>query len=165
MCYFELSIMTDKNEISAAQRFEDFLRSHKKRLTPERFKILDVALAMGQHFGAEELYRKLEENAFHVSRVTVYSTLALLCEAGILSDESFGKRKKQYERNQRNHIHLICRNCGKIREVHDPEIMHQLSLRRYGSFSPQKVSIEIFGLCGNCARKSRKLIKSNKNSR
>lgn len=156
--------MSKKPDQSARARFESFLRSLGKRLTPERFKILDIALQMGQHFTADELYAKLELLSFHVSRVTVYSTLNLLCDAGILSEESFGKRKKQYELNQRNHIHLICRSCGKIREVDDPQIMHQFALRRYGSFNPQKVSIEIFGLCGNCFRKNRKLANTKNNT-
>ena len=140
----------------ASARFVEFLKSRRMRKTPERFTILETACRLGRHFDAEELYEQLEHDAYHVSRVTVYSTLDLLCEAGILSCERFGGRLGRYEFNDTSHIHLVCTGCGKIREVADPEIMRQLTLRRYGSFVPSKISIDIFGLCGNCSRQSRK---------
>ena len=65
-------------------QFEAFIKSRNKRQTQERYKILDKIVERGSHFDIDDLYTDLE-STYHVSRATVYNTVNLLCESGILN--------------------------------------------------------------------------------
>lgn len=132
------------------------------RKTQERFVILDAVCSMKGHFDAETLYRQLEQQSYHVSIATVYNTLELLRLAGIVGSHSYSGRQAKYELLDAGHIHLVCSQCGKVREVHDAELTRLISLRRFGSFTPGNFTIDIFGICASCARMNRKNINHKK---
>ena len=151
------------NDIALRSRFEAYLASKGMRKTQERFVILEAACAMGGHFDADTLHRRLEADTYHVSLATVYNTLELLRRAGILACHTFKSRQSQYEfaDADEGHMHLVCSQCGKVREVPDAELSQAIAQRRFGSFSATSFSIEIFGICASCVRQNRK----NKNNK
>ena len=90
-----------------------------------------------------------------MSRATVYNTLELLCEAGILNRHLFATNQARYEVARGSHLHLICRRCGAIREVDEPDLTSRLLSEPYGDFIPEYSSTIVYGICGECQAKSR----------
>lgn len=133
--------------------FTDFLRERHLRKTPERYAILEKASGLSAHFDVDQLYNALEEEGYHVSRATVYNTLEILCEAGILNRHIFATNQARYEMARGSHLHLICRKCGKIREVGDSSLLTRLISENYEGFYPEYSSSSVYGLCAQCSDK------------
>lgn len=153
--FVKLMIEQDTHK-EATEKFTRFLKSKKLRKTPERFAILDKILEMQIHFGVEDVYRALETDAYHVSLATVYNTIDLLTECGLLHKHQFDSHQAQYEVSAGNHFHLICTQCGKIKEMKNDEFIRQLTMRRYTAFQPTYLSANLYGLCSACIRHNKK---------
>lgn len=130
--------------------FTQFLNSRKLRKTPERFAILHKALEINSHFEVDMLHLAIEKDGYHVSRATVYNTVLLLEEAGILRKNAFGGGSSIYEVARDNHIHLVCKRCGKIREIDNKHIESEVLHLKTEGFYPANFAITIFGLCSDC---------------
>lgn len=144
--------------ISAVKNFNRYIERKHLRKTPERFAILKKAWQLGRHFAVEELHMALESDSYHVSRATVYNTMELLVDCGVIARHQFGSGESVYEPVGRSHIHLVCTHCGKVREADDKDGLLQqlLSQRRYAGFEPAYYSTSIFGICSQCSRRFRK---------
>lgn len=104
--------------------FEDFLRQRKLSWTGQRKMILDVFLSLDGHIQFESLYKKVQERDSSVGVATIYRTMNLLVDCGLVEAHSFQNGKKTYERlfRVRHHDHLICTSCGKTIEFEHPLI-------------------------------------------
>lgn len=136
----------------AQEQFTKYLKREKHRITPERFEVLEYALDYDGHFGADELYIEMKNYKSNVSRATVYNTLELLANCDLLAKRHFGENKTRYESsfNRKNHDHLICVNCGKIKEFNTPKmdkIIEEISKEM--GFKSSGYSFNIFGKCTN----------------
>ncbi|MBD5233069.1 MAG: transcriptional repressor [Bacteroidales bacterium] len=155
---------------SSPQILREYLRSHGKRCTPERFMILEAAERMQRHFTVDSLCNELIEEGRHVATATVYSTLQLLVECGLVKRLRIEENQSTYyEADPGNHLHLICTTCGKIKDVRDPALDDLIRARRFTAFSPSTFSLSVYGVCSSCTRKRRKsntlkTNQSNKNS-
>jgi Fur family ferric uptake transcriptional regulator len=137
----------------AEELFSRFLEKKDLKLTSQRRTILRQAIQTPGHFSAEELLKFSKKQDPTVSKATVYRTLALLKESGILEEHDFGEDKSFYERAQgrRHHDHLICVKCGKIIEFeNDPIERLQDSEAKRHSFKIVYHSLKIFGFCKSC---------------
>lgn len=148
----------DKSYYIARTKLAEYLDSKRLRRTPERFAILEVVFSHNDHFGIEALYDEMEERSYHVSRSTIYNTIELFIECGLVRKHQFGSNQAVYEKviSSGNHHHLICTECGKIKEVKDVDLMTYISGRRYGSFSVSYISLYVYGVCSTCQRKKRR---------
>lgn len=147
-------MQTQQSEIQLLRsQLTDFLHSHHLRKTPERYAILEKAVELSAHFGVDQLYNAMETAGYHVSRATVYNTLELLCQAGILNRHIFATNQARYEVARGSHLHLICRQCGKIREVDEPELTSRLLTDAYDRFQPEYSSTIVYGICSDCLSK------------
>lgn len=139
---------------------EKFMEQKKMRRTPERYKVLDQAIEMTTHFKVDDLCEQLNANSFHVSKATVYNTVQLLVEAGILRRHRFAGQPSQYEivveQAQTNHHHLICRECGKVKEIKDAAIDNHLRQTVYRGFHPEYFTLYVYGVCSSCSRRKAK---------
>ena len=145
--------MTDQNEMqSLRDQLTDFLKIKHLRKTPERYAILEKAVALSAHFGVDQLYNAMEAEGYHVSRATVYNTLELFCEAGILNRHIFSPNRVRYEVARGSHLHLICRLCGSICEISDLSLTSRLLTADYDGFSPEYSSSIVYGICADCAK-------------
>lgn len=143
--------------------FSQFLRQRGMRRTPERFAILDKVALTFEHFSIDTFYESLEKEGFHVSRATVYNTIQLLEECGLVRRHKFDNTCSRFEFVRgpaSNHHHLICTECGSIREVKDPDIAKMLNNKRYARFNTSYFSLYLYGVCSRCARKTRTRIKA-----
>lgn len=153
--------MTDnKLKISAREALTAYLKSKRLRKTPERYAILDRVFDMVEHFHIETLREQMDRESYHVSRATLYNTMQLLVEAGLVRRHQFENQPAQYEKVVGqpigNHHHLICRRCGKVKEVKDPEMVKMLESRRYRTFYTEFFALYVYGTCSTCQRKMRR---------
>lgn len=149
----------DKIKSSARATFTEYMKVKKLRKTPERYAILDKVFDMTDHFFIESLYSALVADAYHVSRATVYNTIELLIDCGLVRRHQFGNKQTQYEKvatSGINHHHLICSQCGKIKEVKDPELIKLINFRRYPTFHTSYFALYVYGVCSRCMRRNRK---------
>jgi Fur family transcriptional regulator, ferric uptake regulator len=129
----------------------------KHRATPERFAILDAVLQSQGHFDAENLYYRLLTSGTKVSKATVYNTLELLLECGLVSKYRFDGNTSRYEKafGRPQHHHLICLECGDIIEFVNEKLERiQEEVCTEKNFKPQNSTLQVFGVCSKCRKKS-----------
>ena len=151
---------SQRSEASNRSIFDEYLVLHGRRRTPERFAILSAVEACPIHFRAEQVIENLEQNNYHVSSPTVYHTLELLIDCGLVRRFVINRNIYEYERTEApdsigRPVHLICKSCGRIKLVKDTELARSISVRTWGGFSPEDYSLNIYGQCSACRRRSR----------
>jgi len=117
--------MAETGKLAAKQKFMEFLDQKNLRLTSQRQAIIDSVFSTEEHFTAEQLLEWSRRRDRSVSRATVYRTLPLLTESGLVREMDFGKDHKFYDPNYAehpNHSHIICQDCDKIVEFESEKI-------------------------------------------
>lgn len=131
------------------------LREKGFKLTPQRKSILDVIIANeGKHLSAEEIYELVRINCPDIGLATVYRTMQILDEIGLVYKHNFDDGRSRYEFNQdedHQHHHLICMNCGKVVEVEE-DLLEQLEheVESKYNFSVTNHNLKFFGYCSQC---------------
>jgi Fur family ferric uptake transcriptional regulator len=135
------------------RQMREALTRRRLRLTRERELVLDGVMAMAGHFGAEELVFALRKQGRRVSRATVYRTLDLLVDSGMLQRVSVDEEGWKYEvmEGRRPHAHLYCVECGKLLDypVAGLEDLHA-RVERETRFRARHHMLRICGVCEEC---------------
>ena len=117
--------MAVMDRTDAKERFLAFLVQKNLRITSQRRAIVDTVFGTDQHFNAEQLLEWARERDPSVSRATVYRTLPLLTESGLVHEMDFGKDYKIYDPKypeHPNHNHIICDDCDKVVEFESEQL-------------------------------------------
>jgi len=130
------------------------LREQGYRLTPQRLMILSAIHSTDHHISAEEIYEQVCARYPNVNISTVYRTLELLNELGLVTETDLGGGKFRYHSVEKgHHHHLICRKCGRIFEL-DEAVLNPVEgtiLRKYG-FKADLSHLAVFGNCVQCQK-------------
>lgn len=138
-----------------AEAAKDSLKQRGIRLTRQRQLLLDLLDKSGQHLDAETLYKMANERDPKLNRVTVYRTLKLLKEGGLVDELDLmhytGDQHYYETRTKQEHAHIICLRCGKVEEFYgDP--LHKLRRQVESMFGFQILiaRTEVGGYCAHC---------------
>lgn len=101
----------------------DTFRAKGRRLTSQRRLVLNVLQSSGEHLDAETLYQRAKARDPDISLATVYRTLAVLSEMGLVEEHKLGEGHSHYEAvRETPHYHFVCLSCGKIIEFDAPMV-------------------------------------------
>lgn len=144
-------------------RVDDFIAAKGLRRTRQRDVIIQAAFNTTDHFTADELWERARRIDASSSRATLYRTLSLLVESGLLKEIDLGRDQTYYDPNfvdHPHHNHLICLDCQKVVEFEDAHmsLLEDCITRRLG-FRPETSSVRIEASCdelrlkGACSRR------------
>ena len=138
----------EKTKQEVRELFTAYLEQNQQRKTPERYAILDEIYTSKEHFDVDELFVKMKSRNYHVSRATVYNTLDLLVESGLVKRHQFGQNTSLYEQafGYKQHDHLICNHCKKVFEFCDPRVQQITStMGSLLKFNVSSHSLHLYG--------------------
>jgi Fur family transcriptional regulator, ferric uptake regulator len=147
--------MSKLNIGSEMTAFTEAIRQRGLSATPQRMAIAQTVFSTHDHFTAEDLVREVRRTHPRVGRVTVYRTLKVLVDSGLVEERQFRKDRVLYEHTvgHRHHDHMVCVNCGLIIEFESPVIEREqavaASRRGFQVLYHQHV---LFGRCRKCGR-------------
>lgn len=144
--------LTAKDYIVLKEQF----KSKGYKLTPQRRAIVDIIVDSKQkHLTAEEIYEQVKTNCPEIGLATVYRTILLLEEMGVIYKLDLNDGCSRYELanedEHHRHHHLVCSSCGSVSEVED-DLLEELESEvetKYG-FTIEDHSVKFFGMCKKC---------------
>lgn len=135
------------------ERLHRALRSAGRRLTPQRRLILQVLEESDEHLDADALYDRVKARAPDISLATVYRTLALLREIGLVEEHRLGQSHAHYEAmRQVPHYHFTCLQCGKVIEFDTPWVAQvEQELCEQKGVRIRTTYLHVSGYCAQCS--------------
>jgi Fur family ferric uptake transcriptional regulator len=138
------------------EAFRSYLRDHNLPVTHQREAVAETIFFAGAHLSVGDIERALRGRRVQVGKATIYRTLDLLLDAGVVQEHDFGEGFKRYEplAAQSHHEHLICIACGRVVEFSSERLerMKSLIADEYG-FRYHHHRLEIYGICRDCQRR------------
>jgi Fur family ferric uptake transcriptional regulator len=135
---------------TALYRLRQFLKENELRFTNERLTILEEIFQFTDHFDAEKLFVQIRKKHHRISRATIYRTLDLFSQIGIIKKENLGNDFASYELafNVPHHDHLICVVCGKVIEFSN-ELIEESQKKICKKYNMEMIrhQLQIFGRC------------------
>ncbi len=132
--------------------FADFIASRGLKTTRQRNTIVSVFFRMRGHVSVEELLREVKKVNPRIGYATVYRTLHLLVESGLVEERRFGDGLARYEGHSEveHHDHMICLECGQISEFFNPHLEAlQSKLAEEHKFRIFRHRLELYGVCAD----------------
>jgi len=132
--------------------FLDKLRQRGYRITPQREMIVDAIAHSDHHMTAEEIFSTIHMHSKALNLATVYRTLDLLVDVGLVSRADLGNGRIMYTSDQHGlHLHLVCRQCGGVVGA-DSSLLASIEEQLHASygFTADLHHLCISGLCKSC---------------
>jgi Fur family ferric uptake transcriptional regulator len=137
------------------ESLEQHLAKAQLKQSRQRNAIIEEFLKLDSHVSAEELHARLKSTEHNPGLATVYRTLNLLKEAGLVDQKQFADGKAVFEvlDPDAHHDHLICVACHKVQEFSndDIELLQKQVAQRY-KFKLTYHSLDLFGYCSACQK-------------
>lgn len=133
--------------------FREFLKRKGLKLTKERKAILKEIYSYHGHFDSEELLIRLRKKGIRVSKASIYRTIPLLIESGLIEEVVRTDKHAHYEHTygHGHHDHMICLKCGSVVEFNSQELEGlQERICKDGGFMGTSHTLEIRGYCKKC---------------
>jgi Fur family ferric uptake transcriptional regulator len=129
------------------------LRKAGKRLTPQRRLILDILSKADAHLDAQAIYEQARSQEARLSLATVYRTLSILKETGLVHELHLDDEHHHYElAGKEDHSHLVCLGCGCVIEVDNAAFVEAaMAVGQAHGFDLTSAQIELTGYCRDCS--------------
>jgi len=126
-------------------------RENGYKVTAQRLAICKFILSRKDHPTAEQIYQELRDEYPTISLGTVYKTLHLLKEMGLIQDLGFNKGSIRYDPDMELHVNMVCSKCGKIHDykAENVEQFWSAIISDLG-IKPKGQRIDIYYECDNC---------------
>lgn len=132
-------------------QFIEVLHNNGFKATPQRIEILKILTESHTHPTVDEVYQKVKNKFPTISRATVYKTVQVLKEAQKVQELTFYDEKTRLDANMEPHINLVCLNCKKISDLHDPKIKEFVKYHsKKSTFKNESQRIDFYGICKQC---------------
>ena len=129
------------------------LRDHGHRVTPQRVLMHRALRSLDRHVTAEELLGEVSKTLPNASLPTVYSTLELFEQLGMVRRVPTGGGTALYDPRTDPHSHVRCSRCGKVEDLDAPvDTTGVLRAARKSGFQPDRAELVVSGLCASCSR-------------
>jgi len=138
------------------ETFRGYLRDRSLPVTRQRLAVAQAIFFAGDHVSAEDIAGRVAKGGGPVGTATVYRTLELLVESGLVTEHDFGEGFKRYEPGLGGgggepHEHCICSSCGAVTEFSNDRLERMIALlAEEVEFRPHRHRLEIYGLCRRC---------------
>jgi len=128
------------------------LRHGGYKITPQRLAICELILSSKGHPTADQIYERVLQKFPTISLATVYQTLHLLKELGLLQELGFPNLSSRYDPNTSPHINVICPKCGQIYDYEEDKLKKLWSqiVAKLG-FKPIGQRLDIYKYCDKCS--------------
>ena len=130
------------------------LRAAGKRITPQRKLVLSILVGADGHLDAHDIYARGRQRGFDLSLSTVYRTLNVLKETGVVRELHLDDEHHHYELDDRDgHSHLVCLACGRVIEVDSSAFAEaaRIAGEAHG-FEIARAQVELAGYCAHCGQ-------------
>ncbi len=137
-------------------KFRDYIKEKGLRNTPEREMIIEEIFSSHDHFDVDELFLRMRNKKKIVSKASIYRTIPLLVESGLIKEVFFEDGHLHYEHiyGHKHHGHIRCICCGQHLEFSDDEIEKiQKQIGKKFGFVLTSHRFELFGYCPQCAQR------------
>lgn len=148
--------LTREEGAALQELFRRWLREHRFPVTRPRELVAEVIFTSEDHLSVEGIERRLRERGEHVGTATVYRTLDVMVQSGLVRAHDFGEGFKRYEPMpaDAHHEHLVCLRCGRVTEFSNERLERMLHfVADEFQFQHQRHSIELYGLCRECRQR------------
>jgi Fe2+ or Zn2+ uptake regulation protein len=137
--------------------FKEDKAIHGHSMTVQRRLLLELLRDAEGHIDAKELYRRASARDESISPATVYRSLNLFKELGLIDEIRLGKIRCYYEIKQSlSHQHLVCQGCGKVIEFQNPYFQKLIeAVMREHRFNITKAELYLEGYCPECEEKEK----------
>ena len=147
--------------MSFVHLFRRYLREQGLPVTQQREAIAEVVFASEGHLSVEDIEETLRQGGEKIGKATIYRTLETLVRSGLVAEHDFGEGFKRYEHLfglQPVHEHLVCTECGSVKEIESPELRRmQERLADEHGFEPARYRLQVYGICSECKAAGREL--------
>jgi Fe2+ or Zn2+ uptake regulation protein len=128
------------------------LRAAHKRITPQRRLVLGILADADRHLDAQDIYERGRSQDARLSLSTVYRTLSVLKETGVIRELHLDQDHHHYELDERDeHSHLVCLSCGRVIEVDsEPFAEAAAAVGDTHGFEIASAQVELAGYCARC---------------
>ena len=142
------------------ETFRRYLRDHSLPVTHQRLAVAEAIFFSGDHLSAEDIAGRVAQGGGGpVGTATVYRTLDVLVESGLVTEHDFGEGFKRYEPGsggvggggRQPHEHCICSSCGAVAEFSNDRLERMIALlAEEVEFRPHHHRLEVYGMCRRC---------------
>ncbi len=138
------------------KHFETVCRAEGIKLTHQRLEIFREIAQTVDHPDADQIFKRVRDRMPTVSLDTVYRTLWLLNDIGLVVTLGSSRERTRFDANLNNHHHFVCGRCGYTRDFYSNDLDNIILPDAIGSYGQiETTHVEVRGICRECVEKGR----------
>ena len=141
-------------QVSSAKFIIDALRKKGYKATSQRIAICQLVLSSREHPTAKRIYQDVKRLHPTVSLATVYKTMQVLGELGVVQELAFTQGEARFDSNVSPHVNAVCLQCGKVSDVNDQAIRKDVTKAASRiKFTVTGQRFDVYGVCEKCGKR------------